>query len=147
MPTVNSPPAILYAEDEENDVLLLRLGFKRARLPNPIHIAADGVQAVDYLAGNGPYADREQHPLPSLVLLDLNLPRRSGFEVLRWARQQPEFSSLPVVIYSSSVGLADKATARHLGATDFLAKSSDVGEIAELARRLAERWLAQGASP
>ena len=144
---MNNPPAILYVEDEEADVLLLRLGFKRARLPNPIHNAVDGVQAIDYLAGNGPFADRSQHPLPSLVLLDLNLPKKSGFEVLRWAREQPQFSSLPMVIYTSSVGLTDKTTARLLGATDFLVKRGDVNHISELAQSLAGRWLSQSASP
>jgi CheY-like chemotaxis protein len=142
---VNSPPAILYVEDEQNDVLLLRLAFKRARLSNPFHTAADGVEAIDYLAGNGPFADRHRHPLPSLVLLDLNVPKKSGFEVLMWLRQQPQFSSLPVVIYTSSVGLLDKDTARLLGATDFLIKRSDLNQIATLVRGLADRWLISSA--
>ena len=101
----------------------------------------DGAEAIDYLAGNGPFADRTQHPLPALVLLDLNLPKKSGFEVLSWVRQQPQFSSLPVVIYTSSVGLIDKDTAQLLGATDYFVKRSGVNQIAELARSLAERWL------
>ncbi len=134
-------PAILYVEDEPSDVLLLHVAFSRARLPNPVHIAVDGAEAIDYLAGNGPFADRSQHPLPALVLLDLNLPKKSGFDVLSWIRQQPQFSSLPVVIYTSSVGLIDKDTARLLGATDYFVKRSGVSHIAELARSLAERWL------
>ena len=101
----------------------------------------DGAQAIDYLAGNGPFADRSQHPLPALVLLNLNLPKKSGFDVLSWIRQQPQFSSLPVVIYTSSVGLIDKDTARLLGATDCFIKRSAVIHIAELARSFAERWL------
>ena len=101
----------------------------------------DGAQAIDYRAGNGPFADRSQHPLPALVLLDLNLPKKSGFDVLSWIRQQPQFSSLPVMIYTSSVGLIDKDTARLLGATDCFIKRSAVSHIAELARSFAERWL------
>jgi CheY-like chemotaxis protein len=143
---VNSPPAILYVEDEENDVELFRFGIARARLPNPVHVAVDGVQAIDYLAGHGPFADRSQHPLPALVILDLNLPKVNGFEVLRWLRQQPQLVSLPVVIYTSSVGLVDKDTARLLGATDFVVKLSDVNQIADLARGFAQRWLTQSAS-
>ena len=134
-------PAILYVEDEASDVLLLRIAFKRANLSNPVHIARDGAEAIDYLAGNGPFADRSQHLLPALVLLDLNLPKKSGFEVLKWIRQQPQFSSLPVVIYTSSVGLIDKETAQLFGATDYFVKRSGVNHIAELARSLAERWL------
>ena len=140
-------PAMLYVEDERSDVLLLRVAFTRAGLSNPVHIAVDGAEAIDYLAGNGPFADRNLHPLPALVLLDLNLPKKSGFEVLRWIRQQPQFASLPVVIYTSSVGLMDKDTAGLLGATDYFVKRSGVNHIAKLVRSLAERWLTQSASP
>ena len=136
-----SQPAILYVEDEKSDVLLLRAAFTLARLTNPVHVVVDGAEAIDYLAGNRPFADRKQHPLPALVLLDLNLPKKSGFEVLSWIRQQPQFASLPVVIYTSSVGLMDKNTARLLGATDYFVKRSGVSHIAELARILVERWL------
>ena len=136
-----SQPAILYVEDEPTNVMLLRIAFTRAGLTNPVHVAVDGAQAIDYLAGNGPFADRSQHPLPALVLLDLNLPKKSGFDVLSWIRQQPQLSSLPVVIYTSSVGLIDKDTARLLGATDYFIKRSAVSHIAELARSFAERWL------
>ena len=136
-----SQPAMLYVEDEKTDVLLLKVAFKRAGLLNPVHIAVDGAEAIDYLAGNGPFADRNQHPLPALVLLDINLPKKNGFEVLGWIRQQPQYASLPVVIYTSSVGLIDKDTAQLLGATDYFVKRSGVSEIAELARSLAERWL------
>lgn len=136
-----SQPAILYVEDEKSDVLLLRVAFSLARLTNPVHVAVDGAQAIDYLADNSPFADRSQHPLPALVLLDLNLPKKSGFEVLSWIRQQPQFASLPVVIYTSSVGLIDKDTAQLLGATDYFVKRFGVSDIAELVRSLAERWL------
>jgi len=144
---VNNQPVILYVEDEETDVLLLRLAFERAGLPNAVNIAVDGAQAIDYLAGNGPFADRHQHPLPSLLLLDLNLPKKSGFEVLEWLRQQPQFADLPIIIYTSSHQEADRNKACQLGAADFIVKSSDVNQIAELARSLAERWLTQSALP
>ena len=143
---LNSPPAILYVDDEENDVVLFRRGVERARLPNPLQIAADGVEAINYLAGNGPFADRAQHPLPALVILDLNLPGKSGFEVLSWARGQPHLASLPMVIYTSSPLLIDKDTARLLGADDFIIKSPHVDEIAALARSLAKRWLSPASS-
>jgi CheY-like chemotaxis protein len=142
---MTNQPAMLYVEDEKSDVLLLRVAFASAHLTNPVHIAVDGAEAIDYLAGNGPFADRNLHPLPALVLLDLNLPKKSGFEVLNWIRQQPEFYSLPVVIYTSSVGLIDQDTARMFGATDYFVKRSGVSHIAELVRRLAERWLTESA--
>ena len=132
-PTFQFPPWFLRP--------ITRIAFTRPGLTNSVHVAVDGAQAIDYLAGNGPFADRSQHPLPALVLLDLNLPKKSGFDVLRWIRQQTQFSPLPVVIYTSSVGLIDKDTARLLGATDCFIKRSDVSHIAELARSFAERWL------
>jgi len=143
---MNKPPAILYVEDEEIDVLLVQLAFERASLPNPVKIAVNGVEAIDYLAGNGPFADRQQFPLPSLVLLDLNLPMKSGFEVLEWARQQPQFAGLPIILYTSSNRETDREKARQLGASDYILKCAAVKEIAELARGLAERWLPLPAS-
>ena len=77
----------------------------------------------------------------------MNLPKKSGFEVLSWIRQQPQFASLPVVIYTSSVNLMDKDTAQLFGATDYFVKRRGVNQIAELVRTLAERWLTQSAAP
>jgi CheY-like chemotaxis protein len=125
---------ILYVEDEECDVLLLRLAMKRGGVPNPLEVAVDGVEAIDYLAGAGPFAERNKHPLPCLVLLDLKLPLKNGFEVLAWLRQQPQFAALPVVVYTSSSVEADRDKARELGATDYVVKKADVKAIAEWVR-------------
>jgi CheY-like chemotaxis protein len=93
---------ILYVEDEETDVMLLQHVLGKVGIHNPLHIVKDGDLAKDYLAGKVPFDDRQRHPLPGLVLLDLNLPYWSGFEVLEWIRQQPELRRVPVVILSSS---------------------------------------------
>lgn len=138
------PPTILYVEDEEIDVVLFRLAVKRVGLANRVATAIDGIEAIDYLAGNGRFADRDQFPFPSLVLLDLKLPKRSGFEVLEWARQQKEFSSLPIVIYTSSDRDTDRDQARQLGANDYIVKPSDINQLAELVRSLHRRWLSAG---
>ncbi len=135
------PSAILYVEDEENDVLLMQFAFKRARLKNPLKIARDGQEAEDYLAGRGRFADRKEYPMPCLVLLDLNLPAVSGLEVLRWIREQPELKSLRVVIYSSSQQKQDVEQAQALGANEYLVKKSDVGEIAGTLQEKAECWM------
>lgn len=79
---MKSRDLILHVEDTEEDVALLQFAFRRAQIENPVHVAMDGQQAIDYLAGNGAYADRGAHPLPRLVLLDLKLPYKTGFEVL-----------------------------------------------------------------
>ena len=136
-------PTILYVEDEESDALLMRLAVKRAGVPNPLRIATDGVQAIDYLTGTGAFADRNQHPLPCVVLLDLKLPRKSGFEVLAWIRQQPKFAGLPVIVYTSSSNSADQDKARELGVADYVVKKSDVNSIAEWVRSFGPLCLGQ----
>jgi len=76
----NDSPTILLAEDDPNKVLLIKRGFTKANISNPIQIVSDGEEAMDYLAGEGSYSDRRRYPLPALILLDLKLPRRSGSE-------------------------------------------------------------------
>jgi CheY-like chemotaxis protein len=132
---------VLYVEDEENDALLVKLAFRQAGVGCPVRIVADGREALDYLLGCGSFADREQHPLPWLVLLDLNLPKVSGFEVLERARQEPELTALPIVIFTSSGQETDREQARNLGATDYFIKPHSIPGVAEIARKLEERWL------
>ncbi len=141
------PPTVLYVEDEDSDVLLLRLAFEIADLDALLISASDGQEAISYLAGEGRFADRVCHPLPSLILLDLNLPRESGFDVLEWIRGQNRFVSLPVIVYTSSLNAEDCAKAQRLGASDYVVKFSDVKDIAGFVRSLKGRWLPQNAPP
>lgn len=141
------PPTVLYVEDEDSDVLLLRLAFEIAGLDALLISAGDGQEAICYLAGEGRFADRICHPLPNLILLDLNLPRQSGFDVLEWIRRQNHFISLPVIVYTSSLNAEDCAKAQRLGANDYVVKFSDVKEIAEFVRNVTSRWLPHNASP
>lgn len=138
---MSSTPVILYVEDEDSDVLLLRLALEIAGVSSLVTSVSDGEQAISYLSGEGEFDDRSRHPLPQLLLLDLNLPRASGFDVLKWMRNQPRFSSLPVVVYTSSLNAEDCAKARRLGADDYVVKLSDVKEIAAFVRQLNEQWL------
>jgi CheY-like chemotaxis protein len=93
---------ILQVEDDPNDVLFLQMAVKRGAVEIPLRVVTDGKQAIDYLAGVGKFIDREEYPLPAVVLLDLRLPRVPGHEVLRWIRRQPQFAALPVIILSAS---------------------------------------------
>src|SRR5688572_11466340 len=108
---------ILLVEDEANDALLLERAFKRAELSPNLKVVTDGDQAVQYLGGEGKYNDRTQFPIPSLLLLDLKLPRRSGLEVLEWIRQHPDLKTLPVIVLTSSRDTDDIDKAYDLGAT------------------------------
>src|SRR6476660_5646829 len=107
---------ILLVEDHEDDVFLMRQAIKEAGLANPIRVATDGKEAIDYLSGQGPFADRSRHPLPALVFLDLKLPGISGHEVLSWMRAEAQFRSTPVVVLTASEDPADLKKSYELGA-------------------------------
>jgi CheY-like chemotaxis protein len=132
---------ILLVEDDENDVLFMRTAFKKADVPHRLQVASDGQMAIDYLDGAGLFADRTQYPLPSLILLDLNLPFKSGFEVLQWVREHSRFRTLPVVVLTSSAAEKDADRAFLLGANSYVIKPSDPGRLSELARLLKLYWL------
>ena len=97
---MNSSLGILLAEDDDNDVLLLKRAFDAAEIQNPLFVAHDGREAIDYLSGAGKFSNRTEFPIPSLVILDLKMPIRSGMEVLQWIRSQPVLRCLPVIIFS-----------------------------------------------
>jgi CheY-like chemotaxis protein len=132
---------ILLVEDDPTDVLLLRRAFERVEVKNPLEVVEDGDEAVAYLSGLGAYADRARHPLPSLVLLDIRLPRRSGLEVLRWMRQQPELRRLAAVMLTSSAEPADIARAYDAGANGYHVKARGFQELLELVEALKTSWL------
>ncbi|MDQ5987118.1 MAG: Regulator of RpoS [Syntrophus sp. SKADARSKE-3] len=113
---------ILIVEDDRLSIKIIKRAFQKALLTNPLQIVTDGEEAVNYLAGEGKYADRTLYPLPSLLLLDLNLPRRSGHEVLNWHGKQSELKDLPFVILSSSNKSDDIEKAYELGAKSYLIK-------------------------
>lgn len=132
---------LLYVDDEENDALLLQLALEQAAVNVPLRLAADGLHALDYLLGRGEFADREQHPLPRLVLLDFKLPRLNGLQVLERMSQEPALSDIPVVMFSSSPQPSDQQRARELGATEYLVKPTGMDGYVEIAKLLERRWL------
>ena len=138
---------VLLAEDNPNDVFFIRRGFEKARLPNPLQVVNDGDQAMDYLKGDGPYADRSQYPFPFLLLLDLRLPRKSGFEVLEWLRQQPRLKRLMTVVLTSSKEGPDINRAYDLGANSYLVKPPDAEALRELLDRLNGYWVGLNQPP
>jgi CheY-like chemotaxis protein len=140
MPT-NSLRPVLAAEDDESDAMLLRLAFKRAEIPHSLIIVPDGQEAIDYLSGNPPFADRLNSPLPALLLLDLKMPRLNGFDVLEWWRARDELRDLPVVVLSSSVHETDMDKARGMGAREYIIKPHGFSELTKLVQELCARWL------
>jgi CheY-like chemotaxis protein len=140
-------PLFLLAEDNEDDLLLIERAFRKAGLPYRVRAVRDGEEAVDYLAGRGSYADRLAHPLPCVLLLDLKLPRRSGFEVLTWVRGQAGLRRLPVVVLTSSEQMADVNRAYDLGANTYLVKPATVEALRDLVRTLDLYWIAMSEKP
>jgi CheY-like chemotaxis protein len=132
---------ILLVEDDPDDALLAERAFRRTNVANPLRVVADGDEAVAYLAGEGRFADREANPLPVLVLLDLKLPRRSGFEVLEWLRAEPGLERLPVVVLTSSRETTDIDRAYELGANSYVVKPVDFASLMEIAHVLHIYWL------
>jgi len=112
---------ILLAEDNRGDTLLVQRAFRQLDAPYVLNVVEHGDAAVDYLAGNGTYADRDRYPLPALLLLDLKMPRRSGFEVMEWLQHQSDIE-LPVVILTSSTDPSEMQRAYQLGAKSYILK-------------------------
>src|SRR5882724_8379085 len=132
--------AILLVEDDEADIFLLRRAFRNARIANPLIEVRDGQAAIQYLSGEGDYADRARYPIPFLILLDLRLPKLSGFEVIAWMRDQPQLANLIVVVLTASDHVPDVTKARELGANSYLVKPGNFEELVEMVKRIRGRW-------
>jgi CheY-like chemotaxis protein len=142
---MSNPKIILVADDDENDVFFLRRAFVKSGLLHTIIHVSDGQKAVQYLMGEGIYADRKSNPFPDLVLLDLKMPGTDGFDVLATLRAVPQLD-LPVVVFSTSSLLVDVQMAKKLGAVDYMAKPVDQDEMIKVALALHKQWLS-GHSP
>jgi CheY-like chemotaxis protein len=131
---------ILLAEDEETDAMLFRYAMRNAGLKFALAVARDGQEVVDYLSGSGNYSDRSQHPLPSLLVLDLKMPRLSGFDVLTWLKSRPDLD-IPAVVLSSSSYPEDIQRAQKLGARDYFIKPHSVTDLSKVVQTATGRWL------
>jgi len=142
-----NPGTVVYVEDEEDDVFLVNYAFKEAGIPNALVAIPDGEVALDYLGGVGKYADRAAHPLPILLLLDINMPLVSGLDVLRWVRSQPALHTLPTLVLSSSSQTADIRAAYELGANGYLVKPSALEKLVVMVTAIRDYWLVQNQLP
>lgn len=116
------PVTILVVEDSPDDCDIFRDAVQAARLANPVEFVEDGAEALDYLRGRGPYADRERHPRPGLVFLDINLPRVNGLDVLAAVRDDPGLRGLPVVVLTVSGSDEDVLRSYELDSMVFIQK-------------------------
>jgi len=133
---------VVLVEDDPNDAMLVRMAFERTAGEMGFVHLIDGDAAVTYLAREGPYEGRAQARTPMLMLLDIKLPRRSGFDVLKWARSQPApICRLPILMLTSSAETADVDRAFDLGATAYIRKPSRTKLLSEMVSDLKNFWV------
>jgi two-component system response regulator len=132
---------ILLVEDNPNDELLARRALKKNAITNQLFVARDGVEALDFLLGTGSHAQRDTTQTPALVLLDLNLPRIDGFEVLRRIRAHDRLRHLPVVVLTSSDEESDVRKCYELGVNSYIRKPIDFDEFVNTVKELGLYWL------
>ena len=142
-----SAKTILLVEDNPQDEMLTLRALRKVNLANRVDVVRDGQQALDYLFREGEFATREGPDLPTVILLDLNLPRVGGLEVLERLRADPRTNLVPVVILTSSDEERDRLGSYAHGANSFVRKPLDFTEFAETVARLGVYWLATNVSP
>jgi CheY-like chemotaxis protein len=130
---------LLLVEDDRDDVLFFHRALAKGGHRLPVSVASDGEEAIAYLSGLGPFADRGLHPVPTHVILDFKLPKKSGLEVLEWIRNRPEFARVPVAILSSSAQGNDVNRARDMGIDHYWVKPVSFKDLLPLVERIT-RW-------
>ena len=140
-------PVILLVEDSHFDVELLQHALRKAGLGRPLEVVRDGVEAMSYLLGVGEYADRDQYPSPNILLIDLNMPRFNGLELLTWLRTQPDLQHLLVVILTGTGRQADIDIAYRMGAKSYLVKPTQADQFQSLINSFYDYWIAHNHFP
>jgi len=139
--------SILLVEDSDDDVILIQRALRKGGITAPIHIARDGEEALAYFEGTGKFFRAPRLPLPTLVLLDLKLPRKNGLEVLQWVRGHRTLATLPIVVFTTSTEPSDLERAYALGANSYLKKPVTLNETTELLKTVGIYWLAYNEQP
>lgn len=138
---------VLLVEDDPNDVFFFQNVWKKAGIANPLRVAKDGQEALDYLEGAGEFADRDKYPLPCLTILDLKLPRVMGLEVLKRIRELPALRKLIVIVLSSSLSDEDISEVYEFGGNAYLVKPPEMGRLADIVQAIKHFWLTHNHAP
>ena len=142
----SKPQIVLSVDDNDVDGALLERAFKRTAVPARLFRVSEGPQALAYLSGDGIYRDRENYPLPDLVLLDLAMPKMSGMDVLKWIRDQPQVNKTKVLIFTASTKPEDAEVASEIGADGYLLKPTKFDDLKKLVKQIQDDWLTLKAS-
>lgn len=144
----NNQFTVLLVEDDLNDIFLVKRAFKLAQVKNPLQIVTDGQEALLYLKGEGKYADRAHYPLPKLMVMDIKMPRKTGFEVLEWVKNSGKpLRRIPIVIVSSSDNPDDINRAYELGANAYMVKPVEFLAVEHLFQAITQYWGLECAKP
>jgi|SRR5690606_15132137 len=135
------PVTILMAEDDEDDRMLAREALRESRVLNNLLFVEDGVELMNYLHHKGKYSDEATYPTPSLILLDLNMPRMDGREALAQIKSDPALRGIPVVILTTSKAEEDMLKGYDLGAASYITKPVNFRSLVELMRALGHYWI------
>jgi CheY-like chemotaxis protein len=138
---------ILLVEDNQMDVELILDAFNEARLANTIQLARDGQEALDYLFGEGKFANRSEYPLPDLILLDLKMPGIDGHQVLKKIKQTDRLKRIPVTVLTSSKDEGDRALSYDNGANSYLVKPVSFDHFIEVVNKIYNYWLVLNIEP
>jgi len=145
--TVGNLKNILLADDSPDDVFLIRSAFKKNGFKDPIYVVSNGEEVLQYLKGEALYSDRKRYPIPHLLLLDLNMPRMNGFEVLTWIRGRQEWMCLPVIVLTTSFYGPEIKRAYDLGANSFITKPPEFSHLVASLKEVGEHWLRRAILP
>ena len=137
---INERFTILIVEDNAEEVILLQKAFRRAALDISVQFVVNGEEAIDYLSGSDRFHDRYTYPEPDLVIMDLKMPRKGGFEVLEWFRNLQEGALIPVVVLTASHREADVQRAYSLGANSYFMKPTNFDEFRALIQVIYNYW-------
>jgi CheY-like chemotaxis protein len=129
---MESKQTVLLVEDETNDVFMMRRTLRKMNAPVSLQVTKDGVEAIEYLSGANEFAHRDLYPLPSLILLDIKMPRKNGFDVLEWLKEDGTLLHIPVVMVTSSNMKSDVDKALELGARAYLLKPVPFEDLQQL---------------
>jgi CheY-like chemotaxis protein len=132
---------VLMAEDDEDDCVLAKDAFKESKAPGCLQCVEDGIELLDYLLRSGGGEQSSEAPLPAVILLDLNMPRKDGRQALREIKANPSLQRIPVVVLTTSQEEKDIAFSREMGADSFITKPASFAEWVAIMRALAENWL------
>ncbi len=141
------PITILMADDDPEDVMLAEEALEEARLANHFISVSDGEELMDYLHRNDPYNDPADSPRPGLILLDLNMPRKNGFEALEEIKDDPELRRIPVVVLTTSRAEEDVYRSYDLGVNSFISKPVSFDGLVEAMKVLGQYWFEIVARP